>query len=116
MRSGSRLFRAEVAAARAERDATADWYVYYVRIGDRIKIGVTGGFRQRMAVLMPDEILAVEPGSPELERARHKQFRHLQIRGERFSPAEDLLSHIAMIRDHYPDLAGVLPGYAAPPT
>lgn len=40
--------------------------VYYVRIGDKIKIGTTTSFKYRMVSLMPDEILATEPGHVEL--------------------------------------------------
>lgn len=75
--------------------------VYYIRIGDLIKIGFTTNMRQRMSQLLPDEVLATEPGPAELERMRHRQFAHLRVRGERFRRGEDLISHVAMIRAHY---------------
>ena len=74
--------------------------VYYVRIGETIKIGTTVNMKARMGGLMIDEVLATEPGDRQLEAMRHKQFRHLRIRGERFRPEPDLMSHIAMIREH----------------
>jgi hypothetical protein len=78
--------------------------VYYVETGDCIKIGYTVNVRQRMgAMRLPiDAVLATEPGGMDLERIRHKQFAHLRRgRLEDFEPAEDLLSHVAMIRDHF---------------
>jgi hypothetical protein len=84
--------------------------VYYVRIRDLIKIGTTTNMRARMSRLLADEVLATEPGGEELENMRHKQFAHLKVRGERFAPAPDLLSHIAMIRDHFgePQMTGYI--------
>lgn len=77
--------------------------VYYVRIGDKIKIGTTTSFKYRMISLMPDEILATEPGHVELERLRHKQFEHLHVPPgrERFRADPELMAHIAMLLDHY---------------
>jgi hypothetical protein len=82
--------------------------VYYVRIRDLIKIGTTTNMKDRMNKLLADEVLATEPGGEELERMRHKQFAHLKVRGERFDPGPDLLSHIAMIREHFgePQMTG----------
>jgi hypothetical protein len=78
--------------------AREDGIVYYVRIGDRIKIGWTGCLHARMGQLMPDEIMAVEPGPLALERQRHDEFCGLLIVGERFKPAPRLLAHIAEVR------------------
>lgn len=84
--------------------------VYYVRIRDTIKIGTTVNMRSRMPQLMIDELLATEPGGEELEDMRHKQFAGLRIRGERFRPEPELMSHIAMIREHFgePVITGTL--------
>lgn len=107
---------AEFRAAAHDRHHDPAYYVYYVQIGDRVKIGVTGNLKLRMGGLMPDEVLAVEPGDQKLETMRHRQFAHLRIRGERFRPGDDLMSHIEMLRKHYPDLVmTLLPTYAAPP-
>jgi hypothetical protein len=75
--------------------------VYYVRVGELIKIGTTVNMKARMVGVMPDEILATEPGEYGLEKMRHQQFAALRVRGERFRPAPELLSHIEMIREHY---------------
>lgn len=77
--------------------------VYYVRIGENIKIGWTANLKQRMTTIMPDEILATEPGEEQLERLRHQQFAHLRVPPgrERFRPESELLDHIKMLRSHY---------------
>lgn len=74
--------------------------VYYIRRGNLIKIGTTKRLRDRMNVLMPDEVLAVEPGDECMERERHKQFAALRIdaRGEYFFPGLALQEHISRIR------------------
>lgn len=98
IRNAQRQTDAEkIEQARADGNAV----VYYMRIGDVIKIGTTTNLKNRMTALMPDELLATEPGHRELETMRHRQFAHLKVRGERFRPGEDLLSHIDMIRRHY---------------
>lgn len=74
--------------------------VYYVRRSYLIKIGTTVRLHARMNALMPDEVLAIEPGDGQLEQERHRQFRTLQAEpgGEYFYPAPELREHIAGIR------------------
>lgn len=77
--------------------------VYYIRIGDLIKIGTTTNLKMRMEALQPDELLATEPGYTDVERRRHQQFDHLRIRprSERFRIAPELLEHIEMVKGHF---------------
>jgi hypothetical protein len=77
--------------------------VYYIRRGAVIKIGTTKDPIDRFGTLMPDEILAIEPGSYELETARHKQFDHLRVRRRReyFIDAPELREHIKATRALY---------------
>lgn len=103
--------RMDAASIRSEpnRNAVeAASVVYYVRIRDTIKIGTTVNLRSRLYSLVPDELLAIEPGGVRLERMRHQQFAAYRIRGERFHPSEELMSHIAMLREHYgePEVTG----------
>lgn len=74
--------------------------VYYVRVGDLIKIGKTTQLRQRLLNYPPgSELLAVEYGSGDIEAMRLHQFRHLLAeRKEWFRPGEDLLAHIATLK------------------
>ena len=48
--------------------------VYYLRNGDRVKIGTTANPRQRFAAIWHEELLAFERGDRRLERRRHEQF------------------------------------------
>lgn len=77
--------------------------VYYVRFGDRIKIGTTTNLPQRLAQLPVDELLAIEPGNVSKEKARHREFARLLIPGQqewfRCEPA--LLGHASAIRQRY---------------
>jgi hypothetical protein len=116
------LARHRVAKSRAEHDARmAAWdeekqrqqpisaeaieqhpdpVVYYVRRGQYIKIGTTVQFTIRMTALRPDEVLAVEPGSYDLERERHLQFADSRAngRGEYFFPSQALIEHMLSVR------------------
>lgn len=75
--------------------------VYYIRMGNLIKIGTTRDLRYRMRELKPDEILAVEPGSFDLEYKRHQQFARFRSHGELFFPTRPLVDHIRRIRKTY---------------
>jgi hypothetical protein len=89
---------------RRKRRREAENQVYYVRLGDRIKIGYTKNIRRRMAQLRthPRFVLAVEPGGPEQERLRHQEFAGLRDgRREEFFPHERLMRHIDLIRETY---------------
>ena len=77
---------------------TADEVVYYIRRGDLIKIGTTKRPRMRFSDLLPDEVLAVEPGGRKEEDERHWQFRHLRQAGEYFRDEPELREHIQRIR------------------
>lgn len=78
--------------------------VYYVRVGDRVKIGTTvKTVRQRFQGQLPPDaqVLATEPGSYEVERRRHRQFRHLQDANEWFHAGPELWSHVAELRKQH---------------
>ncbi len=81
----------------------SDAIVYYIRRRDLIKIGTTTDPAERFGALMPDEILAFEPGSYTEEAFRHRQFEHLRCWGEHFTPEPELLAHIQDVRKLYGD-------------
>ena len=83
--------------------AMSDAIVYYIRRGSLIKIGTTTDPVDRFASLLPDEILAYEPGSYADETFRHHQFAHLRCQGEHFMPEPELLAHIRNVRSLYGD-------------
>ena len=91
---------------RAERTG----HVYYIRRGDLIKIGFTIQLAERMQALLPDEVLAVEPGTMRLERERQRQFAEWRYAGG-FGPAEWFFD-VPPLRDH---IARVLLEHGQPP-
>lgn len=85
--------------------------VYYIRRDEFVKIGTTIRLRDRMRALAPDEILAVEPGSYQLERLLHRRFAHLRapFMREYFRRAPELDTHIAEVLErHGPPPEGLL--------
>lgn len=68
--------------------------VYYIRFGDRVKIGTSAGPRRRFAQLRHEEVLAFEPGDRTVEHRRHVEFADLRLGGEWFSLEGDLVDHI----------------------
>lgn len=89
-------YRAALAHERAKADP--DEMVYYMRFGDRVKIGYTTNLGKRRLAVPNDEVLAIEPGTRTLEAMRHRQFAELRITGEWFHYAEPLTEHIEGLR------------------
>ncbi len=73
--------------------------VYYIRWGDRVKIGTSSQPRRRLAVLWHEELLAFERGGRPLERARHREFADLRLGGEWFAAEPRLLAHVARVAE-----------------
>jgi hypothetical protein len=79
--------------------------VYYLRFGDRVKIGTTSNPRQRFAALASgvagtEEVLAFELGDRVLERARHSEFADDRLgTSEWFALSPRLAAHIAVLAD-----------------
>lgn len=82
-------------------DAVADVrvdVVYYIRFGNRIKIGTSANPRRRLAGLRHDELLAFERGNRQVEQRRHAQFAEYRIlRTEWFDINEALTRHIGVL-------------------
>lgn len=75
--------------------------VYYMRFGDRIKIGTTTDLPQRLGAVPHDELLAVEPGGNGTERSRHAQFRSAHAHREWFHVTPELLGHCSALRQKH---------------
>jgi hypothetical protein len=73
--------------------------VYYLRFGDRVKIGTSSNPRARLAQLRYDELLAFERGDRATEQRRHAQFA-----SHRFPGSEWFRRHRAL-DDHIRNLA-----------
>ena len=93
--------------AKARRDAAyaGQSQVYYIRIGDHIKIGYSTNLKQRISQLrlQRSALLATEPGGRELEKERHRQFSADRIVSNRedFEPSPRLMAHIdAILAEH----------------
>jgi hypothetical protein len=79
--------------------------VYYVAIGDHIKIGYSSNVKRRLSQLRveADALLAIEPGGHDVEAKRHRQFRadRIHARREDFRLSDALRQHIAeMVAEH----------------
>ena len=97
--------KARVEAAQTTRlNSKRPGYVYYLQVGDRIKIGFTAFMEDRMRAYPPNsKLLAVHPGTMELEKATHSRFKLSLADGrEWFHPSEKLTEHIADVNRRYP--------------
>lgn len=72
--------------------------VYYMRIGNRVKIGYSTNLTLRLQTINPEELMATEPGGASVEKRRHDEFRQLRTRGEWFHLDGPLIQHIAALR------------------
>lgn len=78
--------------------------VYYIRYGDRIKIGTSANPRRRLASLPHDEVLAFERGGRALEQRRHAQFAEHRIpRTEWFEQSAELDALVRQLQDGVDD-------------
>lgn len=69
--------------------------VYYLRAGDRVKIGTTSQPHRRFAAIWHDEVLAFERGDRRRERERHAQFAQERFeRTEWFRTSDRLRAHV----------------------
>jgi hypothetical protein len=88
--------------ARTERQRRAPdvFVVYYLQVGEAIKIGYTANLPTRLRTYPPHaKLLTYEPGGPALEAQRHKEFAEDLTAGrEWFAPSDRLLAHIAEIK------------------
>lgn len=88
-------------AHREAADPDSTGHVYYMRINGRIKIGYTGNLRQRSRAYPPGtELLAIEPGTRDLEAKRHAQFsRDLAQGREWFAESAALSEHVTRLSE-----------------
>ena len=72
--------------------------VYYLRQGDRIKIGTSSNPRQRFTAIWHEQVLAFERGDRTLEHRRHEQFADERFPGsEWFRMSGRLSAHVATV-------------------
>lgn len=80
-----------------------DGWIYYVRSGEKIKIGHTTRLKQRIRAYPPDTIiLAVHRGSKDDEKQLHTRFQTYRVAGREWYERSDvLLAHIADMTRRY---------------
>lgn len=111
-------YNAEIAAnvAALERGEkivglTPRTHVYFLRVGDLIKIGYSGHVYQRLRDYPPNtEILGIFPGTKKVEADLHGRFRYALRKGrEWYRPAQEILDYIDDMIDHYgpPDITDI---------
>jgi hypothetical protein len=95
MRGKRERHEADIRSLRKDRPG----FVYFLRVGERIKIGYSVDVKRRMRAYPPGcELLAVEPGDRELETQRHRQFAGSRTDGrEWFRPTPDILDLVGEI-------------------
>lgn len=76
--------------------------VYYMRIGNRVKIGTSTNLKVRLEAINPEELMCTEPGGHPLEKQRHHQFAELRTHGEWFRLEGELQQHIERLRSQAP--------------
>lgn len=81
--------------------------VYYMKLGNLVKIGISRRLAQRAMTFNPQRILAVEPGSHALEKVRHRQFVDLHEQGEWFRYEQKLKDHIRQIPTRFKQGTGI---------
>lgn len=84
-------------------------FVYYISFSDRVKIGFATDVKKRMAAYPPDaKLLAVHPGTPDLEKEMHRKFAHALVAGREWfrhdlaiaEHIEDVLQQFGDPKDH----------------
>lgn len=72
-------------------------YVYFVRLGDRIKIGYSENVARRLTVIPHEEVLGVVPGTREDEQGWHQLLADYRTVGEWFRAEPDVLAAVARV-------------------
>lgn len=82
-------------------------WIYYIRIDGKVKIGYSADVRQRMRDYPPEsELLAVHPGTRDLEADMHRRFVGSRAAGrEWFRETPDLTEHIGQVVAQFGDPA-----------
>lgn len=71
--------------------------VYFIRLGDRIKVGYSENPAARLAELPHEEVFGVIPGSREDERGWHRLLADYRVTGEWFRADPGVIAHISRV-------------------
>lgn len=75
-------------------DIKSDGVVYFMLIGEKVKIGFTTDLKQRATDLRADRVLAYFPGDMHAERTAHDAFDQWRAHGEYFHATPECLAAI----------------------
>lgn len=75
-------------------DVKSDGVVYFMLIGEKVKIGFTTDLKTRAADLKADRVLAYFPGDMHAERTAHDAFDQWRAHGEYFHATPECLAAI----------------------
>ena len=78
-------------------DVKSDGVVYFMLIGNEVKIGFTTDLKQRAQTLKAKRVLAYFPGDMHAEKAAHDAFREWQTHGEYHAATPECLAMIARL-------------------
>lgn len=83
---------------------TRPGHIYYLQVGALVKIGFSNTLDERLRAYPPDsKVLAIHPGTPELEQSIHRKFfNHLSHGREWFTPSLEIDKHIQEVRKQFP--------------
>lgn len=78
-------------------------FIYYLLVGDLIKIGYTRSLEDRLKAYPPNaKLLATHPGTLKVEKQMHHKFLHHLAKGrEWFDQGADLMEHIAKTKQDF---------------
>lgn len=84
-------------------------HIYYLQVGDRVKIGFTTDLYRRMTEYPPNAVLlATHPGTPAMEKELHQDFRRYLADGrEWFDPNPSLDTHLQKVLEKYPNTMSI---------
>lgn len=78
-------------------------YIYFIRVGERVKIGRAKDVNRRLGELRPGSaqplnLIAAVPSHGELESAIHEKFAKYRIQGEWFALSPELTAFIELLK------------------
>ena len=80
--------------------------VYFIKIGDVVKIGVTKDIKSRLQVMQSHnsekvELLVTIPGGKKLEKILHEGFKMSHKNGEFYYFSKEIKEYISLIKEIY---------------
>lgn len=88
-------------------------WIYYIQVGDLLKIGYATTVWDRLMSYPPNiTVLAIHPGTRELETHLHRKFRLLLQKGrEWYADDGKIADHIGKVREEFGSPSDQIPGF-----